>query len=201
MRGMICANTSAGHSLSRSEPQPRENGIMPEARLKDTIEEHKKKSQIRANVAVITLSSSRSPANDQSGDIIQQLLEDNGHSVALRKLISDSRNVLRATLRELIRQKNVDTIITTGGTGLAPSDITIETVRNMLEKELPGFTSLFMLLSYPPARIAAMLSRATAGAIRGKLVLRLPGCPRACKMATERLILPDLGHMLMLLRA
>jgi len=198
---MICANTSAGHSLSRSEPQPRENGIMPEARLKDTIEEHKKKSQIRANVAVITLSSSRSPANDQSGDIIQQLLEDNGHSVALRKLISDSRNVLRATLRELIRQKNVDTIITTGGTGLAPSDITIETVRNMLEKELPGFTSLFMLLSYPQAKSAAMLSRATAGTIRGKLVFCLPGSPRACKMATERLILPELGHMLMLLRA
>ena len=174
---------------------------MPEARLKDTIEEHKKKSQIRASVAVVTLSSSRSPANDQSGDIIQQLLEDNGHSVALRKLISDSRNVLRATLRELIRQKNVDTIITTGGTGLAPSDITIETVRNMLEKELPGFTSLFMLLSYPQAKSAAMLSRATAGTIKGKLVFCLPGSPRACKMATECLILPELGHMLMLLRA
>jgi molybdopterin adenylyltransferase len=173
---------------------------MPEARLKDTVEEHKKKSQIRANVAVITLSSSRSPANDESGDIIQQLLEDNGHKVALRKLISDSRNVLRATLRELIRQKNVDTIITTGGTGLASSDITIETVRTMLEKELPGFTSLFMLLSYPQAKSAAMLSRATAGTIKGKLVFCLPGSPRACKMATECLILPELGHMLMLLR-
>src|SRR5262245_48296136 len=107
MRGMICANTSTICALSRSAPQPRENGIMPEARLKDTIEEHRKKSQISASVAVITLSSSRSPENDQSGDIIQKLLEDSGHSVALRKLISDSRNVLRATLRELIRQKNV----------------------------------------------------------------------------------------------
>jgi molybdenum cofactor biosynthesis protein B len=77
---------------------------------------------------------------------------------------------LRATLRELVRQKDVHAIITTGGTGLSSSDITIETVRGMLEKELLGFNSLFMLLSYPQAKSASMLSRAVAGTIKGRLV-------------------------------
>ncbi len=172
---------------------------MPETKLPNTIAEHRKKSDLQTAVAVITLSSSRTLDNDQSGDVIQKLLEDNGHGVAVRKLISDSRNVLRATLRELIRQKNLQAIITTGGTGLTSSDITIETVRPMLEKELPGFTSLFMLLSYPQAKSASMLSRAMAGTIRGKVIFCLPGSPRACKLATESLILPELKHIVMLL--
>ena len=172
---------------------------MAESKPSNPIAEHRKKAITRAGVAVITLSSSRSLDNDQSGDIIQKLLEESGHEVPVRKLISDNRNVLRATLRELVRQKDVHAIITTGGTGLSSSDITIETVRGMLEKELPGFTSLFMFLSYPQAKSASMLSRAMAGTINGKLIFCLPGSPRACKLATESLILPELGHMLMLL--
>ncbi len=172
---------------------------MAEARLSDPISEHKKASNVHAGVAVITLSSSRSLDNDQSGDIIQRLLEDSGHEVRVRKLIPDNRNVLRATLRELVREKGVHAIITTGGTGLSSSDITIETVRNMIEKELPGFTALFMLLSYPQAKSASMLSRAMAGTLKGRLIFCLPGSPRACKLATESLILPELGHMLLLL--
>jgi molybdenum cofactor biosynthesis protein B len=172
---------------------------MPETKLGNPVVEHKKRAKARANVAIITLSSSRTVNDDQSGDVIQKLMEDNGHSVSVRKVILDSRNVLRATLRELTRQKNINTIITTGGTGLAPSDITIETVRAMFEKELPGFSSLFMLLSYPEAKSASMLSRATAGTIKGKPVFCLPGSPRACKLATESLILPELSHILMIL--
>lgn len=174
---------------------------MADGRLSNTVSLHKKQANIRAAVAVITLSNSRSVDNDQSGDVIQKLLETNGHTVPIRKVIFDSRNVLRATLRELVRQKNIHAIITTGGTGLANSDITIETVRGMLEKELPGFTSLFMLLSFPEAKSASMLSRATAGTIKGKPIFCLPGSPRACKLATESLIIPELGHMLMLLKS
>jgi len=172
---------------------------MPEPRLKNTMADHKKKGDIRSKVAVITLSDTRSADNDQSGDIIQKLLEGNGHTVAIRKLIADNRTVLRATIRELGRQKDVDVIITTGGTGISPRDITIETVRGMLDKELPGFNSLFMLLSYPQVKSASMLSRALAGTLKGKVVFCLPGSPRACKLATETLILPELGHMIMLL--
>lgn len=173
---------------------------MQDPKLNDPVVEHKSKALVNAEIAVITLSSSRTTNNDQSGDIIQSLLEGDGHRVPIRKLIPDSRNVLRATLRELIRQKDLHAIITTGGTGLAATDITIETVRGMIEKELPGFTSLFMFLSYPQAKSAAMLSRALAGTIKGKLIFCLPGSPRACKLATQSLILPELGHMLMLLK-
>jgi len=174
---------------------------MPVAKVGNPVAEHRKKSVSRARVAVITLSTSRCAENDQSGDLIQKLLEEKGHQVPIRKIITDSRNVLRATLRELVRLKEVQAIVTTGGTGLAPSDITIETVRAMLEKELTGFNSLFMLLSYHEAKTASMLSRTTAGTIKGKLIFCLPGSPSACKLATESLILPELGHMLMLMES
>ncbi len=172
---------------------------MAKLELLDTVAQHRKKSNSCAGVAVITLSSSRSLDNDQSGDLIQKLIEEKGHEVPVRKLISDNRNVLRATLRELARQKDIHAIITTGGTGLSSSDITIETVRGMVDKELQGFSALFMLLSYPQVKSACMLSRAMAGTIKGKLIFCLPGSPRACKLATEALIIPELGHMLMLL--
>jgi molybdenum cofactor biosynthesis protein B len=172
---------------------------MSHAKINNSVAEHRRKSQIHAGVAVLTLSSSRTLANDKSGDIIQKLLEKNGHKVLIRKLLADSRIVLRSTIKELICEKNVHAVITAGGTGLAASDITIETVRGMLEKELPGFNSLFMLLSYPHVESAAMLSRAIAGAIKGKMIFCLPGSPHACKLAMESLILPELGHMLMIL--
>jgi molybdopterin adenylyltransferase len=168
-------------------------------KLADSVAEHRKKSELTAGVAVITLSMSRSMDTDKSGDVLQTLLEENGHQVVVRKVIPDSRSVLRATLRELVRDKKIQAIVTTGGTGLAPLDVTIEAVRPMLDKELPGFTSLFMLLSYAEVKSAAMLSRALAGTIKGRIIFCLPGSPRACKLAMESLILPELGHILMLL--
>ncbi len=173
---------------------------MPSSKPKNTAAEHREKAVASAVVAVITLSSTRTLKDDESGDIIQKALEAKGHTVAVRKLIADSRNVLRATIRELVRQKNIHAIITTGGTGVAASDITVETVRGLLEKELPGFTTLCMILSYPQVKSAAMLSRAVAGTINNKVIFCLPGSPRACKMAMDSLILPELGHILMLLR-
>ena len=82
-----------------------------------------------------------------------------------------------------------------------PTDVTVEAVRDMLDKELPGFNDLFMQLSYAQVKSAAMLSRALAGVIKGKAIFCLPGSPRACEMAMESLILPELGHVLMLLRS
>jgi molybdenum cofactor biosynthesis protein B len=174
---------------------------MAEKKLEDSVAEHRAKSDLKAGVAVITLSTSRSLDTDQSGDVIQELLEERGHSVPVRKVIPDSRNVLRATLRELAREKTVHAIITTGGTGLAPTDVTIEAVQGLLDKELPGFNALFTQLSFSQVKSAAMLSRALAGTMKGKVIFCLPGSPRACKLATETLILPELGHILMLLRS
>jgi molybdopterin adenylyltransferase len=172
-------------------------------KLADSVAEHKKHAEISANVAVITLSTSRAQKTDlspdKSGDVIQQLLETNGHKVIVRKLIPDNRTLLRAAIRELIKNKNVQAIITTGGTGLTPTDVTIEAVKDMLDKELPGFNALFMFLSYPQVKSAAMLSRALAGTIKGRILFCLPGSPRACQLATESLIVPELGHILHML--
>lgn len=168
-------------------------------RLKNSAAEHRSRSVIKASVAVITLSSSRSLASDQSGEIIQNLLEEKGHKVVARMVLKDNRTALKSALNNLMRQKKVQAVITSGGTGLSPTDITIETVQSMLDKELPGFNALFMQMSYPQVKTAAMLSRALAGAIKGKMIFCLPGSPRACKLAMESLILPELGHMLMIL--
>jgi molybdenum cofactor biosynthesis protein B len=173
--------------------------LISKTKSKNSVAEHRSRSHDQASVAVITLSSSRTLANDQSGDIIQSLLEEEGHTVVARMILKDDRTALKSAIKDLIRQKKVKAIISSGGTGLSPTDITIETVRDMLEKELPGFNAMFMQLSYPQVKSAAMLSRALAGSIKGKMIFCLPGSPRACKLAMESLILPELGHMLMIL--
>ncbi len=171
---------------------------MPGRKLMDSVAEHKSRSNIQVGVAVVTLSNSRSIETDTSGDTIQELLEKNGHSVQARKVLPDNLKTLQTALRGMLRNKKVEAIITTGGTGLTPTDVTIEAVRPMLDKELPGFNSLFMLLSYSEVKSAAMLSRALAGTIKGKVIFCLPGSPRACKLALQSLILPELGHIRML---
>jgi molybdenum cofactor biosynthesis protein B len=174
---------------------------MPRRKLNDSVAEHKSRSNLSAGVAVVTLSNSRSLKTDTSGDVIQELLEKNGHQVEVRKVLPDNVKTLQTTIRGLLRNNKVHAIITTGGTGLAPTDVTIEAVRPMLDKELPGFNSLFMLLSYSQVKSAAMMSRALAGTIKGKVIFCLPGSPRACKLALESLILPELGHIRMLLES
>jgi molybdenum cofactor biosynthesis protein B len=161
--------------------------------------EHKKHAAVPLNAAVITLSTSRAkdkdPAPDKSGDIIQALFEKQGHAVVVRQLLPDSKPRLRAAVNRLAKDKNVNVIITTGGTGLSPTDVTIEAVRSLLEKELTGFNALFTQLSYAQVKSAAMLSRAIAGSINGKVIFCLPGSPRACELAMESIILPELGHI------
>ncbi|NLV30144.1 MAG: MogA/MoaB family molybdenum cofactor biosynthesis protein [Acidobacteria bacterium] len=169
---------------------------MTKRKLADSAAEHKAHADIRARVGIITLSSSRTLASDRSGDVIQELLESRGHEVTARKVLPDDRRRLRAAVRALVRNGKIQAIITTGGTGLAPSDVTIEAVRDMLDKELPGFNALFMFLSYPQVKSAAMLSRALAGSVGGKILFCLPGSPRACRLAMESIILPELGHAL-----
>jgi molybdopterin adenylyltransferase len=176
---------------------------MAEKKLANSVAEHKKHAEISVCVAIITLSTSRAQKTDlspdKSGDIIQQLLEDHGHKVIVRKLLPDNRALLRAAIRQLIKNKSVQAIITTGGTGLTPTDVTIEAIKDMLDKELPGFNALFMYLSYSQVKSAAMLSRALAGTIKGRILFCLPGSPRACQLATESLIVPELGHILHML--
>jgi molybdenum cofactor biosynthesis protein B len=145
-------------------------------------------------VAVLTLSDSRTPAEDRSGDAIVALLEAAGHAVAGRVLVREDPPVIRAALEAALAGP-AQVIILNGGTGIAPRDSTPEIVGALLERELPGFGELFRQLSFHEIGAAAMLSRALAGVARGKLLFALPGSEAACRLALEQLILPELRHM------
>jgi len=145
-------------------------------------------------VAVLTLSDSRSPAEDRSGDAIVALLEAAGHIVAGRVLVREDPPVIRVALEAALAGP-AQVIILNGGTGIAPRDSTPEIVGALLERELPGFGELFRQLSFREIGAAAMLSRTLAGVARGKLLFALPGSEAACRLALEQLILPELGHI------
>jgi molybdenum cofactor biosynthesis protein B len=156
--------------------------------------EHHAAAPRTVTVAVVTLSDSRSPADDRTGDTIVALLEAAGHTVAGRELVREDPPAILAALEAALAGP-AQAVILNGGTGIAPRDSTPEIVAPLLECELPGFGELFRQLSFREIGAAAMLSRALAGVARGKLLFALPGSKAACRLALERLILPELGHL------
>jgi len=168
---------------------------------------HKETSPTSAGVYVITCSTSkyrqlqeRKRPDDVSGNIIEQLVRHAGHTLVGRKLIPDSRVLIRNTLRAAMARRKVDAIIVTGGTGISQTDVTFETISPFLDRELLGFGEIFRRISYDEIGSPAMMSRAFAGTIKGKVVFCLPGSPNGVKMAMEKLILPELGHIIGLSR-
>jgi molybdenum cofactor biosynthesis protein B len=149
-------------------------------------------------MGIVTASDSRTPETDESGRLIKQMLEQAGHSVAYYEVVPDSPERIRQALTDNLA--SLDGLIITGGTGIAPRDTTIEVIRPLLSKELEGFGELFRMLSYQEVGSAAMLSRALAGISHGRIVVALPGSPAACRLALEKLLLPELGHMQFLLK-
>ena len=147
----------------------------------------------------IELSNGESP-KDESGDIIERLAIAGGHRVAGRKLISDSKAMIQRSVKRALDAKSVDAIIITGGTGLSPRDVTVESIAPIVEKEIPGFGELFRKISYDKIGSPAILSRALAGSLKGKLVFCLPGSPDAVQTAMQQLILPEMGHMIRVVR-
>ncbi|MBN2567714.1 molybdenum cofactor biosynthesis protein MoaB [Candidatus Woesearchaeota archaeon] len=160
-----------------------------------TTKAHKDRAPKAARVAVVTLSDSRNIADDESGKLIGDLLRQVGHTVVSHTVIPDEGAQLVRAVDGAKRAGGCDAIITTGGTGIGPRDITVETLRPMFETELTAFGTLFATLSYAEIGSAALLSRATAGIIGRTVVFCLPGSPGACRLALERLILPELGHI------
>lgn len=135
------------------------------------------------------------PADDPSGDLIVHALENAGHTVVSRVLTADDENMIQRALGQALRDKKVDAVIVCGGTGIAPKDVTIETVAPLLKKTLPGFGEVFRRLSYDSMGSAAILSRAVAGIADGKAVFCIPGSIDAVKLCLDRLILPEAGHI------
>lgn len=157
---------------------------------------HKQQAQSQGAVpvAVVTVSDTRTPETDTSGQLAQELLTKAGHQVCDYRLVRDEPDQITALLDELA-DGTCKVIIFNGGTGIAPRDTTYDALTSKLEKILPGFGELFRMLSYAEVGASAMLSRATAGLYKGKIVFSTPGSPNAVQVALEKLILPELQHL------
>lgn len=149
--------------------------------------------------AVITVSDSRTEAEDESGQFIRHRMQEEGHQLVSYALLKNDLASIRQHVIELFKQK-VACIIATGGTGLSSRDVTIEAVTPLLDKSLEGFGELFRYVSFHEVGSAALLSRATAGSARGTIIFCLPGSIKAVQLALERLILPELKHVIRELR-
>lgn len=172
--------------------------------MSETSKAHKEKAPKHFGFAIITISTSRysdaesgKHVKDETGDYIAKTLQINGHAVVSRQLISDNKNAIEKTVRQMLQSPEIDVIITCGGTGINPSDITIETIEPILDKKLPGFGEIFRRLSYEQIGSAAVMTRAVAGVANGKAIFCLPGSPQAAKVCLETLILPETGHVIL----
>jgi len=157
--------------------------------------EHKEQSPQRVTCAVLVISDSRTEKTDESGKFLLQKLADGGHSVASFTLLKNDPVAIRQKLEELLDRSEVQAVITSGGTGASHRDVTIETVSPLLEKKLDGFGELFRSLSYQDIGTSSILSRAMAGVARGKAIICLPGSLGATKLALDKIILPEIGHL------
>jgi molybdenum cofactor biosynthesis protein B len=151
--------------------------------------------------AVVTVTDSRTVDTDASGTLMKCLLGDAGHQVTSYVLLRNDESAVREHVRALLARDDVDAVLLTGGTGLGSRDRTVEAIRPLLEKELPGFGELFRVVSFQEqVGAAAILSRAIAGGARGKLVASMPGSRAAVELALTRILLPELRHAIRELR-
>ena len=171
--------------------------------MSETASEHKEKAPKHLAFALIICSTSRYQVSkagkqvaDESGDLMAKMLQDKGYTITLRRVVPDDKLMIEETVREMLQSPNVDVVITCGGTGITPSDVTIETIEPIFEKLLPGFGEIFRSLSYEEIGSAAVMTRAIAGATKNKAIFCLPGSPQAVKLCLERLILPEVGHII-----
>lgn len=156
---------------------------------------HPDPERMTVTCAVITVSDTRSPETDKSGQLIKQLLRDAGHAVSEYAILKDEPKQIRAQLQALAQRPDLDALIFNGGTGIAPRDTTYDALESLLSKILPGFGELFRFLSYQEIGSRAIASRAVAGVYQTKLVFSIPGSTNAVKLAIQQLILPELVHL------
>ncbi|KAA9006473.1 MogA/MoaB family molybdenum cofactor biosynthesis protein [Paenibacillus spiritus] len=165
--------------------------------MKDSAQEHRSQAPGSVACCVITVSDTRTPETDKSGTLIRDLLQENGHRLESYTIVKDDYDLIRETIYSASTRAGVEAILLTGGTGISPRDSTYEAVTSLMDKNLPGFGELFRLLSFQEdVGPAAMLSRAIAGTIGSKAVFSMPGSAAAVRLAMNRLILPELGHVM-----
>jgi molybdenum cofactor biosynthesis protein B len=166
-----------------------------------SLEQHKGAAPARLRFAVITISDTRDAASDRGGPYLVERVEAAGHSVAQRAIVKDEREQIEAALRAAVADTGVDLVLTTGGTGIAPRDVTYDTLKGLFDSEIPGFGELFRMLSYQQIGAAALLSRAIGGVLEGKVVLAMPGSPKALALAMDEIVLREAAHLVQQTRA
>ncbi|MFO1119489.1 MAG: molybdenum cofactor biosynthesis protein B [Rhodospirillales bacterium] len=147
---------------------------------------------VPVNIAVLTISDSRTMETDQSGDILAERIKAAGHNLVGRQLVADAMDAIVTALRAWAANPGIDVIITTGGTGLTGRDVTPEAVRTVADKEITGFGELFRWLSYPKIGTAAVQSRALAVVAHGTYIFALPGSPNACRDGWDEILVHQL---------
>jgi molybdenum cofactor biosynthesis protein B len=170
--------------------------------MSETTEKHKAEAPKQLRFGIFIVSTSRygqlkkgQKIQDASGDMIESSLRKAGHTVLFRKTVADDKTMIADHAKDSISRSGLDAIIFCGGTGIAPSDVTIETVTPLMDKTLPGFGEIFRRLSYDQIGSAAVLSRAMAGVAKSKAVFCIPGSPNAVQLCLSKLILPETGHI------
>ena len=158
-------------------------------------QEHKREAPQSVGCAVITISDTRTEQDDESGELIKQKLSENGHRVMAYALLKNEAESLQKKLHELLARQEIQVIITCGGTGLGSRDVSVETISPILEKRLDGFGELFRSLSYQEVGTVSIMSRAMAGVAGSRVIICLPGSLGAVRLAMDKIILPEIGHM------
>lgn len=166
-----------------------------------SLEQHKGAAPARLRFAVITISDTRDAASDRGGPYLVERIEGAGHTVAQRAIVKDEREQIEAAVRAAVADAGVDLVLTTGGTGIAPRDVTYDTLKGLFDSEIPGFGELFRMLSYQQIGAAALLSRAIGGVLAGKVVLAMPGSPKALALAMDEIVLREAAHLVQQTRA
>jgi molybdenum cofactor biosynthesis protein B len=160
------------------------------------VQEHRRDQRAEAVCALLVTSDVRGPETDETGKVAIRVLEEAGHTVAAHVIVGNDAAKIRDAVQGFLDDDRVQVIITSGGTGISRKDGTVDAVIPILEKRMEGFGELFRRLSHEEVGSAAMMSRATAGVARGKLVFCLPGSRGAMELGLKEIILPSLGHML-----
>lgn len=160
-----------------------------------SLAEHHREAPAQLRFAVLTVSDTRTPETDEGGDLVAELCMAQFHSVTLRELRKDDPEEVAAWLAIAVAHDDVDVVVLTGGTGFSRRDSTFEAISSLYEPAIPGFGELFRMLSFEEVGPAAMLTRASAGIVGGTPVFSLPGSPSAVRLAMQRLILPEAGHL------
>jgi len=158
--------------------------------------EHRATAPRSVGCWVLTISDTKTPETDTSGALIRKLLLDAGHEVVGSTIVRDEPKDVQRVIREACATDAVRAVIATGGTGITSRDSTYEAIEALLDKRLPGFGELFRMLSYEEVGASAMLSRAQLGIHARRIIVSLPGSPNACRLALEKLLIPELPHLI-----